>query len=89
MRAARRPAWAARPTCSGLVIDPKFATTPPASDAAMATAWLVSFASRRRSDADAAAAWVRYLETGALTPGQLGAGSAETATELAERLKGK
>src|SRR5262249_19200147 len=37
----------------------------------------------------AAKAWTRYLETGALTPAQLKAGSAKTATELGELWKGK
>ena len=37
----------------------------------------------------AAKAWTRYLETGALAPTQLKAGSAKTATELGELLKSK
>jgi hypothetical protein len=37
----------------------------------------------------AAAAWTRYLETGALTKGQLKAGSAKTAAELVALLKNK
>jgi hypothetical protein len=37
----------------------------------------------------AAKAWAGYLETGKLTAGQLKAGSAKTAAELAEALKSK
>jgi Transglutaminase-like superfamily len=37
----------------------------------------------------AAKAWTRYLETGALAPAQLKAGSAKTATELGDLLKSK
>jgi len=37
----------------------------------------------------AAKAWTHYLETGALVPAQLKAGSAKTATELGELLKSK
>ena len=55
-RVAISPDCAARPTCSGLVIDPKFATRPPASEAAIATAALACSASSLRSDAEAAAA---------------------------------
>lgn len=41
-RAASTPACAVRPTCSGFVIVPKLATTPAASEVAMAMAFRVS-----------------------------------------------
>jgi hypothetical protein len=50
---------------------------------------LAEFEPTEESARLAAAAWVRYLESGTLTPGQLRAGSAKTAAELVERLKGK
>jgi hypothetical protein len=50
---------------------------------------LVEFEPTEESARSAAAAWARFLESGTLTPGQLQAGSAKSATELAERLKGK
>src|SRR5204863_264179 len=48
---------------------------------------LAEFEPAEESARLAAGAWVRYLETGALTESQLKAGSAKTAAELAERLK--
>ena len=50
---------------------------------------LAEFEPSEKSTRLAAAAWVRYLESGTFTPGQLQAGSAKTATEWAERLKSK
>jgi Transglutaminase-like superfamily len=50
---------------------------------------LAEFAPNEQSTHRAAAAWVRYLESGTLTPGQLKAGSAMSAKELAERLETK
>src|SRR5262245_62693173 len=55
-RAASTPACAVRPTCSGFVIVPKLATTPAASEAAMAMALRVSSTVSRLRRAHAAAA---------------------------------
>src|SRR5437588_10212597 len=55
-RAASTPDCAVRPACSDLVIVPKFATVPAASEAAIAIALVVSSALRRLSRAQAAAA---------------------------------
>jgi len=50
---------------------------------------LAEFEATEEATRLAARAWTRYLETGTLTPGQLKAGSAKTATELVELLKNK
>ena len=55
-RAASTPDCAVRPACSDLVMVPKFATVPAASEAAIAIALVVSSASSRLSRAQAAAA---------------------------------
>src|SRR5947209_4846545 len=55
-RAANTPDCAVRPACSDLVMVPKFATVPAASDAAIAIALVVSPALKRLSRAHAAAA---------------------------------
>src|SRR6187399_2489528 len=55
-RAASTPDCAVRPACSDLVMVPKFATVPAASEAAIAIAFVVSSALRRLSRAQAAAA---------------------------------
>src|SRR5437763_11138161 len=55
-RAASTPDCAVRPACSDLVMVPKFATVPAASDAAIAIALVVSSALRWFSRAQAAAA---------------------------------
>ena len=55
-RAEMTPAWAARPAWNGFVIVPKFAITPLLCEAASAIASVARSASRRRSDAHAAAA---------------------------------
>ncbi len=55
-RAARTPFWAARPATHDLAIEPKFAVSPAAIDAASPMAWLARSASSRRSLAAAAAA---------------------------------
>jgi hypothetical protein len=50
---------------------------------------LAEFEPTEESARSAAAAWVRYLESGTLTTAQLEAASARTARDLDERLKGK
>ena len=55
-RAVISPEWADRPARNGVVIVPKLAMTPLLCDAASADALLTCSASRRRSDAQAAAA---------------------------------
>ena len=54
--AATTPFCAARPTCSGLVIDPKFTRMPEAELAAMASACAIRSPSRPSSFAPATAA---------------------------------
>ena len=83
-RAASTPACAVRPTCSGFVIVAKLATTPAASEVAMAMAFRVSSTVSRLSRAHAAAAAmapqiaVGWKPRSCRWPGSISCSSAQT-----------